>query len=153
MDTTKQYIKMCERAVGVQEYAEANWDSLLPCFLFDLLIDRVATYNWLPNTLRDRLGYKGNHVIISIESNNDGGIDLPEGTIGGVIWLPRQDQLQEMVNLEPTPLLLSRFHGWFKNEVINRKCLESMEQLWLAFVMKEKYGKTWDGETWSEPPP
>ena len=28
----------------------------------------------------------------------------------------------------------------------------SMEQLWLAFVMKEKYGKVWDGETWREPP-
>ena len=24
----------------------------------------------------------------------------------------------------------------------------SMEQLWFAFVMKEKYGKVWDGESW-----
>ena len=26
--------------------------------------------------------------------------------------------------------------------------LNSMEQLWLAFVMKEKYNKTWNGEEW-----
>ena len=39
--------------------------------------------------------------------------------------------------------------------VINDKeetCLEkdgnSMEQLWLAFVMHEKYGKKWDGKEW-----
>ena len=24
----------------------------------------------------------------------------------------------------------------------------SMEQLWLAFVMKSKYNKTWNGEDW-----
>jgi len=26
----------------------------------------------------------------------------------------------------------------------------SMEQLWLAFVMKEKYGKVWDRKDWIE---
>jgi hypothetical protein len=25
----------------------------------------------------------------------------------------------------------------------------SMEQLWLAFVMREKYGKKWDGKEWT----
>ena len=24
----------------------------------------------------------------------------------------------------------------------------SFEQLWLVFVMKEKYGKTWNGQDW-----
>ncbi len=28
------------------------------------------------------------------------------------------------------------------------KSFTSMEQLWLAFVMKEKYNKVWDGEEW-----
>jgi len=28
------------------------------------------------------------------------------------------------------------------------KQFTSMEQLWLAFVMKEKYGKVWNGEDW-----
>jgi hypothetical protein len=28
--------------------------------------------------------------------------------------------------------------------------LESMEQIWLAFIMKEKNGKIWNGEDWEE---
>ena len=71
-----------------------------------------------------------------------------QAPIKDFIWLPRQDQLQEMVDLEPISLLLARFRGWFKNEVIHRKCLDSMEQLWLAFVMFELHGKKWDGREW-----
>jgi len=26
--------------------------------------------------------------------------------------------------------------------------LGSMEQLWLAFIMSEKYGKVWNGDDW-----
>ena len=75
------------------------------------------------------------------------------------IWLPRQDQLQEMVR---DKIILRDFHltqsskGLWKlsdNEGLrnNELCAmgESMEQLWLAFVMKEKYGKVWNGESWS----
>jgi len=29
------------------------------------------------------------------------------------------------------------------------KLFKSMEQLWLAFCMAEKYNKTWNGETWT----
>jgi len=69
------------------------------------------------------------------------------------IWLPRQDQLQEMVGVKKLtwgwiPFLRFCVTGdW----TINKYSLlfESMEQLWLAFVMKEKYNKTWNGETWN----
>jgi len=67
---------------------------------------------------------------------------------GDNTWLPRQDQLQEMVKrgnakFHPYNLLwrLMRFaHNSFD--------CTTMEQLWLAFVMKEKYNKTWNGEDW-----
>ena len=69
-----------------------------------------------------------------------------------VIWLPRQDDLQAMVELvvtgqtgypEVSAAVLDKlnnyqWHGFFK----------SMEQLWLSFVMKEKSSKTWDGDKW-----
>ena len=32
----------------------------------------------------------------------------------------------------------------------NELLIKSWEQLWLAFVMKEKFNKIWDGEKWSE---
>ena len=66
------------------------------------------------------------------------------------IWLPRQDQLQEMVEdgefaNNQAWYKLGKFYAWVRD--VGRYNFESMEQLWLAFVMKEN-GKTWDGEDW-----
>ena len=75
-----------------------------------------------------------------------------------IIWLPRQDQLQEMVVKGRTPTkaimdLEDAFHdyfcwddGWIPSQYACS--FTSMEQLWLAFVMKEKYNKMWNGEEW-----
>jgi len=64
------------------------------------------------------------------------------------IWLPRQEDLQEMVggsNFE----VLDKFFGWREFDAPIELVKEgSMEQLWLAFVMKEKYNKVWNGEKW-----
>jgi hypothetical protein len=70
-----------------------------------------------------------------------------------LVWLPRQDQLQDMVKAKgniaghyiPYALVLSivEFVG---NNITHQ--FDSMEQLWMAFVMKEKYNKVWNGETW-----
>jgi len=95
--------------------------------------------------------------------------DTVECRVGGMMlhknstWLPRQDQLQEMLNNV----------GWHQYDepgwnlhFINKKMscepdlpddggpsayygsFTSFEQLWLAFVMKEKYNKAWNGEEW-----
>ena len=69
-----------------------------------------------------------------------------------------QDQLQEMVGLyvyrftfqqswsitEPKTLM------WQGDRAIGQWGVMgfSMEQLWLAFAMKEKYNKSWDGKDW-----
>ncbi len=80
------------------------------------------------------------------------------------IWLPRQDQLQEMVPNEgwgndwnPTlwPLHLAQVLDEYSDATYDYWQEtgwqpESMEQLWLAFVMKEKYNKIWNGEVWDE---
>lgn len=77
------------------------------------------------------------------------------------IWLPKQDQLQEMIKdpdgyigdglyfqgqgryTRPRALsyALCRF-------ISNHIRIDSMEQLWLAFVMESLYSKTWDGDKW-----
>ena len=66
-----------------------------------------------------------------------------------------QDQLQEMVKLstEPAIIQLHRFKEWAyiqREDLIAE--LKTFEQLWLAFVMYEKYGKVWDDkkEEWVE---
>ena len=67
--------------------------------------------------------------------------------------LERQDQLQEMVDpvVGYPNTLVTEFWEWFDecNGIDNDIAFTSMEQLWLAFVMKEKYNKVWDGEKWS----
>ena len=61
------------------------------------------------------------------------------------IWLPTQSQLQKMVNTDFTLQILDLE---LLVEEGNWHYVDSMEQLWLAFVMKEKHGKVWNGEGW-----
>ena len=75
----------------------------------------------------------------------------------GWTWLPRQDQLQEMVSerLKKIRIGIDWYFGdqWrmiyyddpLKHYVIHGG---TFEQLWLAFVMKEKFNKIWDGSKW-----
>ena len=72
------------------------------------------------------------------------------------VWLPQQDQLQEMIPLK------SKFHRivdklydfteWIKINAAQASSECSMEQLWLGFVMSELYKKQWDfnKEKWVE---
>ena len=81
-----------------------------------------------------------------------------------IVWLPRQDQLQEMLGETHSvrPISLVGFLHQVLNEDLTcteevpcNGCVEeakywrsfgSMEKLWLAFVMKEKFNKAWDGK-------
>ena len=67
------------------------------------------------------------------------------------IWLPRQDDLQKMVERKSMYGIgliydLRKFLEGAKGQYVFDY---SMEQLWLVFVMKKKYNKTWDGEKWT----
>ena len=58
--------------------------------------------------------------------------------------LERQDQLQEMVDMSLKEKVY-RFSLW---ALFYTTKFTLMEQLWLAFVIKEKYNKIWDGKGW-----
>ena len=107
-------------------------------------------------------------------------IDIKTGkyiitTVYNAIWLPRQDQLQEMVSsfyqkelgiLEICELwdkdpaehrqikqAFLDFAHWLGEQYLDEpftcvptNCFETGEQLWLAFVMSELYSKHWNGE-------
>ena len=62
-------------------------------------------------------------------------------------WLPTQSQLQEMLKGNIASLLF-RVQRQF-NEMQFPDLPTSMEQLWLALVMKEKHGKVWTGTEWA----
>ena len=67
-----------------------------------------------------------------------------------VTWLPRQDQLQDMIDdASEFREILIRWRCWMDSLYGEKSMyLNSMEQLWLAFVMKEKYNKVWNNEEW-----
>ncbi len=72
---------------------------------------------------------------------------------GNNLWLPRQDQLQEMVGGFDAGFV--DWNGWIimvypeqRNPFSKPWRFDSMEQLWLAFVMSELYQKKWEGSKW-----
>ena len=77
----------------------------------------------------------------------------------GKIWLPRQDQLQDMVtryNIEYFSMSAVHLHNHLECHIrVNDSYLiyfqqfTSMEQLWLAFVMKENFNKIWKDGKWT----
>ena len=63
------------------------------------------------------------------------------------IWLPQQDQLQDIHRWKFTDQAI-RFWEWASEFNPETEKLLSWEQLWLGFVMKERYSKIWNGEEW-----
>lgn len=118
MDTSEQYIKMCEMA----------FPDLIEIWKWDI----------------------GDFFSDGVESGVLTGI--PTGK--GVFPLPRQDQLQEMVKVkgwksDQNGAILIQFFDWYQNKTYRQHTFGfSFEQLWLHFVMKEKFNKTWNGEDW-----
>lgn len=138
MDTSEKYIEMCRKASEIQNLWEPQtWDFIYNQSAFTEPYGAV-----LPENIADS-GFYGPYI----EPNGkivDGYEDI--------FWLPRQDQLQEMV--DRNDLIV----GFYKYATGNDQNCElslsranlsgSMEQLWLAFVMKIKHNKSWNGENW-----
>ena len=65
------------------------------------------------------------------------------------IWVPRQDQLQELTGIKSIPTLLSQFNEFVvENVEYVTQFIDSCEKLWLAFIMKKRYNKVWNGGEW-----
>ena len=134
MDTSKEYIKMCDCEEIQNLWKPSVGDFQCSDEGLNLYIQQYA--DW----------YKVNENL--------------EGWKEGAIWLPRQDQLQEMLDNENYKNHVHyRFSEFLESKYsISAQCAFiilmnmfencSMEQLWLAFVMKEKHNKIWNGERW-----
>jgi len=143
MDTSKEYIKMCRKA-------NLEWNPEL----YDLYV----VYN--PKCYRGN-GYSGIEQVsgyykqfkksawkkLIFDSVNF----LPNGDESILVPVWRQDQLQDMAWDELGAYCSNKMNSltwgvWdFYNTIDD---VDSMEQLWLAFVQWELYGKKWDGGDW-----
>ena len=124
MDTSEIYIKMCAKAEEIQT-TKAQYFQSHGNFFADNI---TSCPTWLISC----------DICFNLTKS-------PER----FIWLPRQDQLQGMITIaRNSGELLDLFVSFLLHAEPNYSKLYSMEQLWLAFVMKEKYNKTWNGEDW-----
>ena len=114
VDVSSNYIKMCEKAVEIQEPWVISGRNIGDFY-----------YN-LHTHHRDI--WKAHNKLAS---------DFD-------IWLPRQDQLQEIYCTE----YAFGLRWFYEFAIVNQIKFNSMEQIWLAFAMQEKYGKVWDGKDW-----
>lgn len=167
MDTSETYIKMCERAPKIQELLSRNEgylhsreerrDGLIEPYPY------LAVYDGRPTCPKCDV-WRDAKFCPECGTKVEKFVGKPDIAFGGacernlkedkVIWLPRQDQLQE-IYLNDMPdgtyrkiaTLAEEFHDYHETHGYPSYA-GSMEQLWLAFVMKEKYNKTWNGESW-----
>ena len=122
MDTTPNYVKMCEKAEEIQSLKK---------------IKAITAYRLVCGEIIDE---DGNYIIE---------VEKPIPDIQGYyyVWLPRQDQLQAMMG-EELYQLLGGFDRWLLKMLYEKDSdlYSSMEQLWLTFVMHQKFGKTWNSK-------
>ena len=133
---SETYIKMCEKAEEIQKvwhpkrgdftYWKANIENPKLVLIYDIRDELLCTISFNEGTY---------HTL----------------TKEKLIWLPRQGQLQDMLDEdyfyhafilnEPNNILQSIYsddgiHGSF----------ESGEEYWLAFIMYKLYNKQWDAD-------
>jgi len=149
MDTTVKYVKMCEKAEEIQKRKPR---------MFTVTMNNLQRYSIFESMKMNHFGkgiccdgYSGNWWCISRKYD---GRTVWEVKEDGFIWLPRQDQLQE-IRLKDSAkdfhYILGEFADWHEENFVNifsKQKLTSMEQLWLAFVMEKEYKKIWNREEW-----
>lgn len=157
MDTSEDYIKMCEKAEEIQRHFSD----------VDNRIEKAIPYHqYSGQGYTSKLYAYGYEWEVAEHTSIAWGEDYPSEEVD-VVWLPQQDQLQEMLQ---TTHLINPFNliGFLYNilnedktcpeEVPCEECIKeslywcsfkTMEQLWLAFVMKEKYDKEWSEDKWT----
>ena len=160
MDTSETYIKMSEKAEEIQKLwmpQEGDWfwvrgrnakGELETMCLSSLAISSDHDTIYIP--VLEELHA---HFALEDELPKEMPIDINKQTytrfpLRYFVWLPRQDDLQKMIEYEWTGDLIRRFHIWGKRVGYQTQAIASMEQLWLAFVMKEKYNKVWANNEW-----
>jgi hypothetical protein len=128
MDTSEVYIKMCEKAEEIQ-CGHIEFDSG-DCYGYEAVSGMIGVFTEGKFRYRDE------------------------------IWLPRQDQLQAMIKGENHMHKLAYGFSAYFHGTVDPLCEErgrdnytvdadnSMEQMWLAYVMYKKHNKVWNGEDW-----
>jgi hypothetical protein len=144
MDTSKNYIKMCTKADEIKSYWEPEQGDYfygLPKDIADMEYER-GVYRVIISEDEFYSIIPENYDLRKKEFSGFGEEDEP-------VFLPRQDNLQKMIDYELPYDLISRFSEWAAGlELSMRERLKTMEQIWLAYVMWQNHAKIWSGREW-----
>ena len=141
MDKSKKYIQMCKKADEIQNH----WEPKNGDFFWGTIEDFAdedplqAVYQYFE--CEDEY-----YTIIPLSYDPS----LKEFTDEtDAVRLPTQHELQHMVDFE-TPLdMVASFADWVKELTLTmQERYQTMEQLWLGFVMNKNYNKEWTGKDW-----
>ncbi len=135
MDTSKIYIKMNLKAPELWK----EWKPIEGDFIY--LLQGKASQ---PAIIKE---WSGKNASIKPLLNNGG--KWAWWIKEEMIPLFRQDQLQDMVGVFNSEVIAYFLSALKRFEVKTNRQFKSWEQLWLAFVMKEKFGKVWNGIEWT----
>lgn len=128
---TKNFIKQCEKAEEIQK----AWE---PKIRDEITFMKPTEGEVYPDI-----------YITDIDTH---GIYDKEHYKREYIYLPTQEQLQKMMEdryytKKNIPILILNFSDFIFDD-IDENQRGSMNELWLAFVMKVKYNKIWTGKKW-----
>ena len=126
MDTSQRYIEMCENAKVIQK----KWKPELGDFFVSMSLGLTSQCQPITSDLEKKASY-----LKTIKA----------------VWLPRQDQLQAMViekHATHWDLAVAFSNVLMGDKVSYFDKFDSMEKLWLAFVMMEKHKKQWKEGEW-----
>lgn len=141
MQVTKNYIEMCEQAEEIQKLWEpkkGDWlywevDKSVKLIITLHMIEAIKRFRTIPIHYTDNLEYH--------------------------IWLPTQEQLQKLMPKTDIISLVEfirnaelRYHDKFDKNTVGyfTGTFETLNELWLAFVMKERWGKIWVDGVWKD---
>lgn len=145
MDLSKEYVDMCEKAHEIQMgLTSINHGD----FIF---------YRWYENKII--IDEDGSREYKKEYSKTDTYCD-ENPPLEKFIWLPRQDQLQEMVDKEDCNIIYRKYKGKHEGTMYYAKeayvkeqwtpylAFDSREQVMLALVMLNKFNKKWEDGNW-----
>lgn len=147
MDFSRQYAQMCQGALEIQEkVSEENQDYNFWYVFYEFRTcpnESHDPYRAAPSSSDRYCPICKGDLEVTRETAI---LDSPDKVNSEKsVWLPRQDQLQELYRREWKPgHKLDMFYKWFMYEAEGVGSQNSMEQLWLAYVMDKKYGKIWN---------
>ncbi len=149
MDTSETYIKMSDCPEIQYSLTDYGFKEKLPRIRKDLWDGKLKMFclegDWIVNIKMVGLSVHAIRTTLAVTQS-------PK-----LIWLPTQSQLQEMLpKYLPTMTAKGKLDGlsrFLKKQTHGipdaiHFSLMSMEQLWLAFVMKEKFNKVWSDDKW-----